>query len=460
MSISGSSGAGKTSASATKPAATAAKNTPAKSAAASTSATKESAKKDNTSNTNSTTRGDSVNIDRRDQGDTGSVNGLIDGLSSWGKEDASAAQSTGNRQTEQPAGEQTEAAAPQLQLGEGELLRSGRSRGENVTQMQEMLKGQGLNLAVDGVFGPETKRAVEEFQRQNNLKVDGIVGPETQAALNDRGTRQNGDTSGRSGDTPAGDSAGRTGETPAGNDAGRTGETPPAGNDNPARPGERGQISLADPNLSTAEQYEHYKSLIEANGGKINEDGATVLGLRGLGVDGARHDGTSNVGGYDDTFVVLRNGPNGEPTVQTFQGATHANQRSSGASYGPDANGNNVRGVAMLRPGSYDVDFATNNYQGRWGGAYHVKTQDGNGYVPAYRDTNADGQISASERYAAEQNGYQASSILFHSGKGAAPSSIGCQTITPGRHNDFVNAIGRNGFSYTLLDANDSYNPA
>ena len=111
----------------------------------------------------------------------------------------------------------------------------------------------------------------------------------------------------------------------------------------------------------------------------------------------------------------------------------------------------------MLRPGSYDVDFATNNYQGRWGGAYHVKTQDGNGYVPAYRDTNADGRISDSERSAAEQNGYQASAILFHSGKGAAPSSIGCQTITPDRHNDFVNAIGRTGFSYTLLDANDSY---
>lgn len=65
--------------------------------------------------------------------------------------------------------------------------------------------------------------------------------------------------------------------------------------------------------------------------------------------------------------------------------------------------------------------------------------------------------ISDSERSAAEQNGYQASAILFHSGKGAAPSSIGCQTITPDRHNDFVNAIGRNGFSYTLLDANDSY---
>ena len=452
MSISGSSNAGKTGASASKPTNTSAKSAPAKSAnvaASSASAVKENSKKDNTNTSSRSTKGDTVNIDRRDQGDTGSVNGLIDGLSSWGGDESTAAPTAGNQQANQPAGEQAEQAAPQLQLGEGELLRSGRSRGENVTQVQEMLKGQGINLAVDGVFGPETKRAVEEFQRQNNLTVDGIVGPQTQAALNERGTRTNGE------ERPAGQADGN-GEAPAG-ETGRTGETTPAGDNTPARPGERGQISLADPNLSTAEQYEHYKNLIEANGGKINEDGATVLGLRGLGVDGARHDGASNVGGYDDTFVVLRNGPNGEPTVQTFQGATHANQRRSGASYGPDANGNNVRGVAMLRPGSYDVDFATNNYQGRWGGAYHVKTQDGNGYVPAYRDTNADGRISDSERSAAEQNGYQASAILFHSGKGAAPSSIGCQTITPDRHNDFVNAIGRTGFSYTLLDANDSY---
>ena len=37
--------------------------------------------------------------------------------------------------------------------------------------------------AVDGVFGPKTQTAVEQFQQQNGLVVDGIVGPRTWAEL-------------------------------------------------------------------------------------------------------------------------------------------------------------------------------------------------------------------------------------------------------------------------------------
>jgi len=36
---------------------------------------------------------------------------------------------------------------------------------------------------IDGIFGPVTKKAVEEFQTGKNLTVDGIVGPITWAAL-------------------------------------------------------------------------------------------------------------------------------------------------------------------------------------------------------------------------------------------------------------------------------------
>lgn len=37
---------------------------------------------------------------------------------------------------------------------------------------------------IDGVWGPKTRRAVRDFQRDNDLLIDGIVGPRTLAALN------------------------------------------------------------------------------------------------------------------------------------------------------------------------------------------------------------------------------------------------------------------------------------
>mgnify|MGYP001574207983 CR=1 FL=1 len=36
---------------------------------------------------------------------------------------------------------------------------------------------------VDGILGPRTRRAIEDFQQQNDLKVDGKVGPQTWAKL-------------------------------------------------------------------------------------------------------------------------------------------------------------------------------------------------------------------------------------------------------------------------------------
>lgn len=53
------------------------------------------------------------------------------------------------------------------------LLREG-SRGEEVKQLQTLLK-----VGADGIFGPITKAAVINFQKNNDLVPDGIVGPYT-----------------------------------------------------------------------------------------------------------------------------------------------------------------------------------------------------------------------------------------------------------------------------------------
>jgi putative chitinase len=69
-------------------------------------------------------------------------------------------------------------SAPASGLDLTEALNIG-SRGETVKALQAKL---GLSPA-DGVFGPNTKRAVKEYQAKNGLVADGVAGPKTLAKL-------------------------------------------------------------------------------------------------------------------------------------------------------------------------------------------------------------------------------------------------------------------------------------
>jgi hypothetical protein len=64
----------------------------------------------------------------------------------------------------------------------GPTIRRG-ARGTAVRRLQGRLNAHGARLAVDGIFGPATDRAVRSFQTKGRLAVDGIVGPRTWAAL-------------------------------------------------------------------------------------------------------------------------------------------------------------------------------------------------------------------------------------------------------------------------------------
>lgn len=63
------------------------------------------------------------------------------------------------------------------------LLRQG-SRGEGVKWLQWYLKRLVVGtLGVDGIFGKQSKVALEQFQKKHGLEVDGVLGPASRAAL-------------------------------------------------------------------------------------------------------------------------------------------------------------------------------------------------------------------------------------------------------------------------------------
>ena len=62
------------------------------------------------------------------------------------------------------------------------VLRPG-MRGAEVKALQSALQEVGFQLKADGIYGPETTKAVQELQRRQGLQVDGLAGPATREAL-------------------------------------------------------------------------------------------------------------------------------------------------------------------------------------------------------------------------------------------------------------------------------------
>lgn len=63
-------------------------------------------------------------------------------------------------------------------------LASPNMRGSDVRGVQELLRATGAKIEVDGIFGPNTERAVKRYQNaKGGLTVDGIVGRDTITAL-------------------------------------------------------------------------------------------------------------------------------------------------------------------------------------------------------------------------------------------------------------------------------------
>lgn len=63
------------------------------------------------------------------------------------------------------------------EINTNQILKMG-SRGETVRAVQEK-----LGIVPDGIFGPKTKSAIMNYQKQKHLAIDGILGPETLGVL-------------------------------------------------------------------------------------------------------------------------------------------------------------------------------------------------------------------------------------------------------------------------------------
>lgn len=71
----------------------------------------------------------------------------------------------------------------------GSIIRNG-EKGKHVTELQERLLSLGYKLpryGADGVMGKETANAVRQFQSDAGIGVDGVPGPQTKRALERRG---------------------------------------------------------------------------------------------------------------------------------------------------------------------------------------------------------------------------------------------------------------------------------
>jgi len=80
-------------------------------------------------------------------------------------------------------GEPRIASANNVEYNVNQILKVG-SRGPEVVKLQTKLKEKNYYTStVDGIYGPLTRNAVLQFQRDNRLLVDGIAGPQTLSAL-------------------------------------------------------------------------------------------------------------------------------------------------------------------------------------------------------------------------------------------------------------------------------------
>lgn len=195
---------------------------------------------------------------------------------------------------------------------------------------------------------------------------------------------------------------------------------------------------VAPSSMSEAEKYDHYKKIIEAQGGRVNE----TPGQRNL--LGLRQETSTNANGgqgvYDDKMVMLWKDANGNPRVREYNANTEPSARYRGR-MGQDVNGDGRLDQGRLTTGTYEYGFSS--YRG--GPALRMI-----GDSQVERDVNQDGRFNDGRTSGG------GNSMLFHVGGNNMTGSAGCQTMPPAEYDRFWRDLTRDGKSaripYTLVN--------
>ena len=243
-------------------------------------------------------------------------------------------------------------------------------------------------------------------------------------------------------------------------------------------------------NLSQAQQYDVYASVIGARGTQpardaLNTQDRIVLGMRN---ENSTTDNRGR-GDYDDRIVVVWKDADGSRHAREFNHATteptaqydhHAGsdgnriyadterqvpRLATSPGYenvarrkveGDDVNGDDVRDLGRLAEGTVEMvrtEHASNGHT-RSGREFSLRPSDEavrNGRNMVERDTNADGWFDSRD-----VNGVQDLNNTFkiHRGSNTNTDSAGCQTIGGGEHSAFIDTVrgtpGQTRWQYVL----------
>lgn len=205
-------------------------------------------------------------------------------------------------------------------------------------------------------------------------------------------------------------------------------------------------IAMAPPGATEAQQYEHYRRIIESRGFKLDANAPTVLAMRGISSDGLSH-AAESTRSYDDTMVVLTRDANGDPHVRLLAGSTHPGQRTAsvGGSVGVPDVANEQGGapdgeadVGIILQGEYNL-VPRGDHNGA--AAWDVRLGD-SGALPGYRDTDQDGEFSAAERSGSDTRNDTLTGVMIHQGGAEHPQSAGCLNMSSTDYQQFVDSFG------------------